>query len=142
MRSPLKRLAALLLVLFPLVLAACGQPQPSPEVQGQWEGNISAMGSSVPVRFTVDREYRVEDSSFHLTYPGGYIDYSVTSTVVGNSLSIDAVASSPDGKLTFTLRASVTDDRMTGNYELVGVDKNGTEFLTAKGTFNATRPRA
>lgn len=130
----------LLLVLFAaaIVFTACS-PQPAVAVQGQWAGTANVAGASVPVGFTVDRDYQVSDSNFHFDYDDGYVSYTVSSEVKGNRLSLLATASSPDGTLTFTLDASVEGNTMTGEYNLRGVDSQSKEFMTVSGSFKATR---
>lgn len=139
MSTFLKRLPSLLLVALPLLLSACADQRPSPELLGQWSGEVKALGASLPLDFTVDRDYRVQDGDFHFTYSDSYLDFSVTSTVTGNTLKVDAVASSADGTLTFQLRATVAGDTLSGTYSLIGRDGSGNEFLNAGGSFTATR---
>ena len=133
MRDSLKRLPLLLLLVFPLVLAACSDPAPSPEVQGRWAS------TTLPLTLTVDRDYNVANSDFHLEWDGGFLDYTVSTRVTGNSLTVTAVASTADATLTFRLNASVDGDIMRGDYSLVGVTSGGSEFLRASGSFSASR---
>ncbi len=134
----LKRLPLFALIVLSVVLSACSQP-PAAEVQGQWAGNLAVNGSSVPVGFTVDPSYQVTDSDFHLSYSGYGLDYEVTSRVEGNTLSVDAKATSDDGTLTFSLRAKVIGDTMTGTYSLRGVPSSDTGGFEVDGSFTANR---
>ncbi len=133
MRTSFQRLFILAVAALPLVLGACSGPAPSPEVQGEWSS------TTLPMTLTVDRNYQVANGDFHLEWEGGFLDYTVTSRVTGNTLEVDARAATAEGSLTFTLRASVEGDTMTGRYSLVGVTSGGSEFFRAEGSFSATR---
>lgn len=128
----------ILLIAAAMAFTACS-PQPAVEVQGQWDGTANVAGASVPVGFTVDRDYQVSDSDFNFDYDDGYLSYKVSSEVKGNRLSLQATASSPDGTLTFMIDANVDGNTMTGEYSLRGVDSKGKEFITVTGSFKATR---
>lgn len=136
-----KRFPLFFLIAAAMFFTACS-PQPAVEVQGHWSGELSRSGlsgNSVPIDFTVDRNYQVSDSDFNFAYDDGYVSYKVSSEVKGNQLTLSAIATSADGTLTFALDASVNGNTMSGEYNLRGVDSTGKEFLMVGGSFTATR---
>lgn len=134
----LKRsLSPVLLALAVLVTFTACSPQ-AVDASGDWSGSIGTGGASAPVGFTVGDGNRVATQDFHLQYGDQFLDYEVTSSVVGDRFSLDARATANAGTATLTIRAQITDDSMTGTYDFLVVPTEG-DTLHVNGSFTATR---
>lgn len=131
-----KRFLPPVLLALAVMVTACS-PQ-AVDASGDWSGSVQTGGASAPVAFTVGEDNRVASQDFHLEYGDQFIDYVVTSSVVGDRFSLDARATSNAGTATLTVRAQITDDAMTGTYDFLVVPTEG-DTLHVNGSFTATR---
>ncbi len=131
-----KRFLPPVLLAIAAVMTACS-PQ-AVDASGDWSGSVQTGGVSTPVAFTVGDDNRVASQDFHLSYGDQFIDYEVTSSVVGDRFSLDAHATTADGTATLTVRAQITENTMTGTYSFDIVPNTGTP-LHFDGSFTVTR---
>ncbi|MCC6310780.1 MAG: hypothetical protein IT345_07665 [Trueperaceae bacterium] len=132
----LKRFLPPVLLALAVVMSACS-PQ-AVDASGDWSGSVQTGGASTPVAFTVGDDNRVASQDFHLEYGDQFLDYEVTSSVVGDRFSLDAHATSNAGTATLTVRAQITENTMTGTYDFLVVPTEG-DTLHVNGSFTATR---
>lgn len=132
----LKRFAPLALLVLAVVMAACS-PQ-SVDASGDWSASVQTGGGSTPLSFTVGDDSRVASDDFHLQYGDLFLDYEVTSSVVGDRFSLDARATSNAGTATLTVRAQINENAMNGTYDFLVVPNDG-EPLHVNGSFTASR---
>ena len=120
MRNPLSYLTLLLLTL---VLAACGgQTGASTDVTGNWSGQLSGPGGSVP--FSMQLTQSGADVEGILNLEG---EIPISGTVVGNilTLSVDA----EDGSI--RIDSSVSGDTMQGTMTFTSGGDTAVLELTA-----------
>lgn len=130
----MKRLPLVLTAALMLLLAACSQPAASPELTGQWAGNVSG----VPMEFEVEPDGHVYDHSFTLTHDGETLTVDVDSVATGNTISINVLATHTNGdSLEFVLNGTVNGDTLSGDYRLTIIISGEQSELT--GNFSLTR---
>ncbi|MFA5552321.1 MAG: hypothetical protein WDA03_11985 [Trueperaceae bacterium] len=130
----MKRLPLLLIAALTLLLAACSQPTASPELEGEWAGNVGVL----PVSFEVQPGGYVYANSFRIEHDGETLTVDVSSQADGTSIVISVVAVHSNGdSMTFTLNGEVNGNTLSGDYQLTVV-VNG-ESSTASGTFSLNR---
>lgn len=131
----MKRLALLFTVPLLFVLAACSnEAPPSPELEGQWAGNVEGHA----VDFEVAPDGHVVSRSLEITYGGETLTVDFDSRATGRTIQITIQAEHSSGiSFSYVLNGTVDGDTISGDYTLTLTTDEAS--LESDGTFTFTR---